>query len=266
MYEHLCLGNSDPTWNDMLHTLRDAFNRWSGHYSTGRTPFLDRELIAKSLENRETQKEAVSHIVSAANLVILLDFVHRVAAGEEEPLGLFEQIDEDFPWCIMVPESATYDSYDEHGTFECALKIRISLWVFRVLATENCTPEAAVEIGASLIFGKTGNYTEFPAKEDIWDVDFRSVYEVESKSGDLSDEDKARVEDIWCEFDRVRQIILSDRGFDPEGLKQASRVDTYLGELSQWAESLFGEVTKTIANESSRSVTGDQTQATQERM
>lgn len=247
MYEHLCLGDRDPTWDDLLWTLREVLNSWKIHYPTERTPFLGRDLIDHTLKDHRKQVP-VSHIVSAANLVILLDFVHQVEAGEGAPLRLFEKIDEDFPRCIMASESATAKTNEKHETFKLALRVRVSLWALRILETEDCTPEVAMNYGARLMFGQPGDYTAFPAEEDIKDIKFRSIHGVEFDNPS-DDKETGMRKDIWRDFDLVRQIILSDDGFDPEAIKQAFPIDVCLDKLSQWAKSCFNEIVKTIDGE-----------------
>lgn len=261
LYQHLCLENHSRTWDDLLHALHDVFNRWKTHYPTGRAPFLNREQIDGVLKGFETQELAISHVVSAANLVILLNLIHQVVAGEEEPLHLFETIDENFPWCIMASDSALMKSYEEHGTFERALRIRISHWVHQILATKDCTPEVAMKFAALHIFGTDGDYMVYPKEEESENTKFRPIYD--TNFDDPNDEEKARMRVIWRDFDAVRQIILSDDGFHPERLRQAFPMEAWVDELSQWAKSLFGEVMKTIENEYSRSRTGGQAETTE---
>lgn len=254
LYDHLCLEGGDPTWDNLLRTLHGVFNKWKAHYSTT-THFLDRALINKSLEDQKSEdSEAVSHVVSAANLVILRYSIHQVRAGREELLHLLQKIDEDFPWCIMAPESATTDSYEKHDTFERALGIRISLWILRVLTIEDCTPETAMKIGGELIFGDVaGDYTVYPMEKDSKTVKFRPIYGDDFETPRNKDKPHATMRKrIFRAFDHVRGVIINQEGFHPESLIDAFSIEECLDELARWAESLFGAVRRTIETETAR--------------
>lgn len=244
LYAHLCVEHREQTWHTLLDGYRNAFNAWKACYSTGKTLFLDRAHV---------NVPAVRHIISAANLVILMDSIQAIQAtgNKGEALRLFRVVDEDFPRCIMAPESATANSYDEHQTFDRALEIRISLWILQIGAKKAVTEKAAMKLGSMLLFG-ISNSTIYPHQIESETIEFRPIYGVEFDGHEEEDDDLRKMRgDIFREFKRV-SAFMANGDVDLKGLQEAFPIDACLDELFKWAKNLFGEVERTIERESAR--------------
>ena len=252
LYAHLCIDNRNSTlYAPRLDGYRALFNTLKGLYSTEKPLFLDRVSIDNALVGQfpDASVLSVSHIVSAANLVILMDYTQ---AGKDEALHLFRVLDELFPRCIMASDSVIADSYEEHQTFNRALDIRISLWVLQI--TDAFTGEAAMELGYMLLFGVS---KVFPQQIDSKTVEFLPIDGVQFDEPDIEDEAQRKMrKTIFREFKRVSAFITK-RGVNLKGLQEAFPIDTCLTKLFEWAKGLFGEVVKTIEQESARPATND---------
>ena len=255
LYRYLCLEDRGQVWESCLDTYREVFKTFRARYSSERTVFLDRAPIEEALASQGLEVvPSVSHIISAANLVILMDAIHQVAVGNEEAVYLFHEIDEDFPHCIMTWDSVTENTHDDYRTSERALDIRISLWILQIAASQAVTEQAAMELGATLLFGTAPGFTMYPHEMDSETVEFRPIYGGEFSDPANEDEYlRAMRRDIFRDYTRVCRHITNG-GVDLEGLQQAFSIQKSLDELFMWAKNIFKEVVKTIEQESARPV------------
>ena len=218
---------------------------------------MERGPIDAALAHHPPVRPAVSHFVSAANLVNLLDVIdaiRRAATGKDNALDLLQELDKDFPWGIMAPESATATGYEKNKTLDRALDVRISLWILQIQANKAFTEEAAIELGSTLFFGTSGDHV-YPNEIDSKTIEFRPIYGVhfDNPSND-EDSDKNMREDVFQAYNRVCQFLAGGEAgkVDLQGLQKAFPLDECLGELFEWAGNLFGEVVETIEKEFTR--------------
>lgn len=259
LYNHLCSTRRDDTWDSLLDCFRNIFSQWKAHYTTHKTPFLDRELISDALGQQPQDASAVSHVVSAANLVTLMDSIHQVGGQVGGALDIFRKIDDDFPGCIMAPESARAEAYEKYDTFDRALDIRISLWIFEIVTNGALTEEAAMGIGSTLLFDTSPEDVIYPSEIDWESIEFRSIYGdyFEDHENEGPEKHEMRKE-IFRAFKGVSELI-TDPGFDIRKLEKNYPLDECLDDVFQWAKNLFGEVVDTIEKESARPATNPPT-------
>lgn len=250
LYNHLCSTSRDGTWEFLLDCFRSIFDQWKAHYTTHKTPFIDCELISDALSHQpEQDASAVSHVVSAANLVTLMDSVHRVGDQIEDALDLFRKIDDGFPGSIVVPKSVLAEAWAKYDTFGRALDTRISLWILEAVTIGAFTKEAARDIGFALLFCTSPRGVVYPKKID-WE-DFEDHKNEGSEKREMRRQIFQAFEDV-CAF-------ITDQKVDLQAILERHPVDKSLEKLSSWAENLFGEVVDTIEKQSARPATNPST-------
>lgn len=255
LYNHLCSARRDGTWDFLLDCFRNIFNQWKANYTIHGTPFLDRDLISNALSEQPQDAAGVSHVISAANLVTLMDAIHRVGDQIEDALDIFREVDDNFPYSIMAPESARIEAYEKYDTFHRALDIRISRWILEMAINEASTKDAAMSIGSMLLFGKSPEEVVYPKKIDWEKVAFKPIYG--DRFDDHENEDPKKREmrrEMFQAFEGV-SVFITDNKVDLTAIEKRYPLGESRDELSSWARNLFGEVVDTIEKESARPAT-----------
>lgn len=237
--------DTDVTWSILLESYRHALDNWKKHYALSGSVFLNPNDIRASLD-ASVDEGALLNVVSAANLVILMDTLCALDNSQDiaEITTLLQVLDNNFPWCIIAPHSARMDSYQEYGTFPRALDIRTQRWIYEIITQQSLDGTTALDIGGSVFLASSGGE---PRKLDISElnrVELEPIFDYISSNPEMDDERLAREEiterlvEIWP--------YVQDDGFDIGTLQAKFPVQEFFKDLAEWAENLYQCVIETI--------------------
>jgi len=248
--DHLGLADrSTRTWEILLESYRQALNNWKVHYILRESLFLDKDLVARSLDD-STDRDALLNVVSATNLVILMDALFAVGGSQDSDdiLSLLQTLDKQFPWCIMTPQSVLSQRYQEYNTFDRALDIRTQRWIYEILAERSLDGTTALEIGADVFLASApGEARKFDTL-DLDDGELLPIFDVDfSQDPDMEEEEDQR-EARKKVADRVDELWQCMQGaeVDIDDLQRTFPIDRFFDDLSEWADNLFRSVIDTI--------------------